>query len=250
VDTNDTSIQAAVKTYTDRVVSEGKHVLAVIGEATSVALATRLADAKAFNDIPIIYVANGFTEDGVNMDGYKSAARVAGIIAKSTYRESITHYIVPDVDEIVGPLTNAEIELAINSGAIVFTKNANDDVQIEYGINTLVTLTEDQDAGWKKIRRTKTRYELMDRVAAVWDPLIGKVDNNADGRATLMGAAQGIVEQMIKEGGFLAGAKVILDSENPPEGDQAWFAFNGNDVDSGEKLYLTFGFRFSPDTEG
>ena len=249
IDTNDTATHATVQTYIDRVVSEGKRVLGVIGEPTSVALATRQADAKAFNDVTMIYVLNGFIEtDGTEIEGYKAAARVAGMIAASSYRDSLTHAIVTGAVEIKGGLTNSEIESSLQSGAIVFTKNANDQVQIEYGINTLVTPSGDQDAGWKKIRRTRTRYELMDRIASIWDPLIGKIDNSKDGQAILVGAAQGVVNQMIKEGGFLDGAQVKIDPDNQPSGDQAWFVFEGNDVDSAEKLYLTFGFRFAPET--
>lgn len=249
VDTEDTATHATVQTYIDRVRSEGKRVLAVVGEPTSVDLATRLANARAFNDPAIIYAANGFRgADGAAREGYRAAARVAGMVAAAQITESLTHYVVRGATELVGALTNAEIEQAINSGALVFTMSAQKQVHIEYGINTFVTVTADMDAGWKKIRRVRTRDNLMDRIAGTWEPLIGKINNSPDGRATLIAAAQGIINRMIAEGALLQGT-IFEDQNNPPAGDSAWFVVQVDDLDSAEKVYLTFQFRFSPPAE-
>ena len=249
VDTEDPVTHAVVQTYIDRVRDEGKRVLGVVGEPTSVPLATRLANARAFNDPAIIYVANGFKgSDGVTREGYKAAARVAGMVASAQITESLTHYVVRGATELVGALANAEIEQAINSGALVFTMSAQKQVHIEYGINTFVTPTADMDAGWKKIRRVRTRDNLMDRIAATWDPLIGKINNSPDGRATLIAAAQGIINRMITEGALLQGT-IFEDLNNPPVGDSAWFVVQVDDLDSAEKVYITFQFRFAPPAE-
>ncbi len=249
VDTEDTATHAVVQTYIDRVRSEGKRVLGVVGEPTTVPLATRLANARAFNDPAIIYVGNGFKgSDGLTREGYKAAARVAGMTAAAQITESLTHYVVRGATELIGALTNAEIEQAIQSGALVFTMSAQKQVHIEYGINTFVTPTADMDAGWKKIRRVRTRDNLMDRIAATWDPLIGKINNSPDGRATLIAAAQGIINRMIAEGALLQGT-IFEDPNNPPVGDSAWFVVQVDDLDSAEKVYITFQFRFAPPAE-
>ncbi len=246
VDSEDPVTHAVVQTYIDRVRNEGKRVLAVVGEPTSVPLATRMANARDFNDPAIIYVANGFKgSDGLTREGYKAAARVAGMVAAAQITESLTHYVVRGATELAGALTNAEIEQAINSGALVFTMSAQKQVHIEYGINTFVTITADMDAGWKKIRRVRTRDNLMDRIAATWDPLVGKINNSPDGRATLIAAAQGIINKMIAEGALLSGT-IYEDPNNPPAGDSAWFVVQVDDLDSAEKVYITFAFRFAP----
>lgn len=249
VDTEDTATHAVVQTYIDRVRSEGKRVLGVVGEPTTVPLATRLANARAFNDPAIIYVANGFKgSDGVTREGYKAAARVAGMTAAAQITESLTHYVVRGATELIGALTNAEIEQAINSGALIFTMSAQKQVHIEYGINTFITVTADMDPGWKKIRRVRTRDNLMDRIAATWDPLMGKINNRPDGRATLIAAAQGIINRMIAEGALLQGT-ILEDPNNPPVGDSAWFVVQADDLDSAAKVYITFQFRFAPPAE-
>jgi hypothetical protein len=249
VDTEDTATHAVVQTYIDRVRSEGKRVLGVVGEPTTVPLATRLANARAFNDPAIIYVANGFKgSDGVTREGYKAAARVTGMTAAAQITESLTHYVARGATELIGALTNAEIEQAIQSGALIFTMSAQKQIHIEYGINTFITVTADMDAGWKKIRRVRTRDNLMERIAATWDPLIGKINNSPDGRATLIAAAQGIINRMIAEGALLQGS-IFEDPNNPPVGDSAWFVVQVDDLDSAEKVYITFQFRFAPPAE-
>ena len=244
-DSEDAAIHATLQTYIDRVRSQGKRGILVVGEPTSVAFATRCADAKAFNDPAVVYVANGFTgSDGAIREGYKAAARIAGMVASAPVTSSLTHAIVTGATGIVEPLANADVETAISSGCLVFTSNARGQVQVEYGINTLVSLSADQDAGWKKIRRVRTRDNLIERIVAAWDPLVGVVNNDANGAATLMAAAQAVVNQMVAEGALLGGT-VTLDPANPPSGESVWFIANVDDLDSAEKLYLTFQFRFT-----
>lgn len=247
IDSEDAAVHSTVQTYVNRVRGDGKRVLAVVGEPTSVALATRLTNAKALNHAALVYVANGFTgTDGTSRQGYKAAARVAGMVAAAPVTASLTHAAVAGAADLVGGLSNTDIESAIKSGALVFTLNAQRQVQIEYGITTLVTLAADQDAGWKKIRRVRTRDELMDRIVAATDPLIGRVNNDPDGRATLRAAMQGVVNEMAREGALLAGGTVVEDPANAPAGDRAYFVVAVDDLDSVEKLYLTFQFRFAP----
>lgn len=245
VDSEDVAIHASVKTYINRVRNEGKRVRAVLGEPTSVALDTRLSHAKALNNLAISYVANGFkTADGQDIEGYKAAARFAGKSAGAGITESLTHSVIEGGVDIVGKLKNSEVEKAIQSGAIVFTANSFGQVQVEYDINTLISLDADQDAGWKKNRRVRTRDNLITSIVAVWDPLIGKVNNSPDGRATLIAAAQGVINRLIGEGALLSGT-VKVDENNLPVGDSAWFVIeNLQDLDSAEKIYLTIGFGF------
>ncbi len=247
IDTDDSVTHATVQAYIDRVRNEGKRVIGVVGEPTNVELDTRLANARAFNDPAIIYVANGFKgSDGVTREGYKAAARIAGMVAAAQITDSLTHAVTRGATEVVGALTNAEIEQAIQSGALVFTMSAQKQVHIECGINTFVAVTADMDAGWKKIRRVKTRDNLIDRIAYTWDPLIGKINNSPDGRATLIAAAQGVINKMVGEGALLGGT-FMEDPNTPPAGDSAWFVAYVDDLDSAEKVYITFGFRFAPD---
>lgn len=120
---------------------------------------------------------------------------------------------------------------------------------IEKAINTLTVLAADQDKGWKKIRRMKTRFELEDRVDATIENLGTSLDNDDDGRATVISAITDVMDAMVGEKKILPGGTVELDASNPPKGDSAWFNISPDDIDSMEIFYLTYRYRFAPEEE-
>ena len=184
---------------------------------------------------------------GVTVPGYLNAARIGGIIAAVPANQSVTHYVVSGYSGLAEALTNTQIESALLGGCLVLTTNSSGQVWIEQGINTLITPTGNQDAGWKKIRRVKTRFELMQRIGDTVEPLVGKVDNDPDGRGAVIAAGQGIIDTMIGEKKLLGGS-MIEDENYPAQGDSAWFLIAVDDIDSIEKFYLTYRFRFAPES--
>jgi len=244
VDSEDVSVHASVQAFIYNRLTEGYRVMAVIGEPTSVSLDERLQHARSYNDPAIVYVGNGFVAAGEMVEGARAAARIAGEILRSDYTSSLTHHVIQGATEVVGKLTNAQVERAIQSGMLVFTTSASGLVQVEYGITTFTTPTADMDLGWSKIRRVRTRYELIDRIVLTLDPYVGKLNNSPDGRAMVVSVINGIIQQMIAEGGLEDGA-AYEDPERQPQGDSAWFRIDVDDLDSMEKVYFTFGFRFS-----
>ena len=47
------------------------------------------------------------------------------------------------------------------------------------------------------------------------------------------------------EGKLFPGATFTQDTENPVSGDSAWFIIQADDIDSLEKIYLQYQFRYS-----
>src|SRR5207244_4198729 len=129
-------------------------------------------------------------------EGYRAAARVAGMIASTRVASSLTHMPVLQGTGLVGSLSNADLDRAINAGCVVFSRSQGKQIQIEYGINTYITQDTNHDAGWHKIRRVRTRDQLIDRIAQALDPVVGNVTNSADGRATLTMLGQQVVNAM------------------------------------------------------
>ena len=105
-------------------------------------------------------------------------------------------------------------------------------------------LFRSQDDGWKKIRRVKTRFELIRRMNAAADALVGKVDNDKDGRSTVVSQLQAIGDNMIAEGKLTA-ITVSESAVNVADGDSAWFDIDVVDKDSMEHIYLSYRFQFS-----
>lgn len=243
-DTNDVIIHASIASYIARLREAGQFVKAVIGEPTSVLTATRLSDAKAFNAPWIVYVANGFVTANGNIEGKLAAARVAGMIASARLGNSITHSVVNGGTGLVGPMTTTEIEGAIRSGAINFSRDSQNRIVIEYGLTTYTGGNANLDLGWSKIRRIRQRDAFMRQVLYAWDGMLGQVNNSADGRAMLVAVGNRVASDMVATG-TLGGAEIVEDPANPATGDAAWFIATIDDPDSLEKVYVRFGFRLS-----
>lgn len=249
VDSNDPAVHVLLIAFVARIYENGEYPMCCIGEESSTALETRMNHALAYNDEKTVYVLNSWVNTAGDVyEGYLAAARIGGMICSGSSSESLTHTTIDSAASLNEGLTNSEIKKALKSGCLVLSLNKSRQVQIEKAINTLVTLDDDQDAGWKKIRRVKERFELMDRIDTTLDPMIGKVDNDADGRAAIIAAAQRVGDAMIGEKKLQA-CTVYEDEANPAEGDSAWFIIAVDDLDSIETIYLTYRYRFAADNE-
>ena len=229
----------------NRVFNAGILAMAVVAEKYTVELDTRKAHAAAFNDCNMHYVLNAhISEQGTEIDGYQTAARFAGLIGACASNSSLTHTVINGFTEILERLTNSQIIDAEKKGCLVLTYNSQKQVWIDNAINTLITPADNQDDGWKKIRRTKTRYELIRRMNVTSDNLVGKVDNDKNGRATVISQLQAVGNSMVSEG-KLTSCTVAESSVYTADGDSAWFEISVIDKDSMEHIYLTYKFQFS-----
>lgn len=250
LDTDDTSIQMVMQLFLSRIYDGGKYCMGVIGEPSTVDFDTRLKHASAYNDYRMVYVGNGFTDIAGNVyEGWKAAARISGLIAGTPSNESITHLAVTGATEVTELLTNNQHERAIKAGALMFSVSAANTVWVEQGINTLVLPGTKEDLGWQKIKRVKVRFELFQRLDDTVSPLVGRVNNDPDGRMTIVQVSNAVCQAMFAEKKLLDGAHVEVDPDNKPEGDSAWFIVYADDIDALEKMYYCFKFRFAPDDE-
>ena len=245
VDSEDKEIHLLLQSFLNRIFDAGSLAQAVVAETHTVELEARMEHAESFNDEKMNYVLNAHVdEQGTEIDGYQTAARIAGMIGAVSAGSSLTHTVVPGFSEILEKLTNTDIVMAEKRGCIVLTANKARQVWIDNAINTLVEPADNQDDGWKKIRRVKTRFELIRRINMVIDNLAGQIDNDANGKATVISQIQGVGNDMKEEGKLVScnGAESGTDVGNV---DSAWFDIDVVDKDSMEHIYLTFQFRFS-----
>ena len=112
------------------------------------------------------------------------------------------------------------------------------------GARIVAVCDANEDEGWKKIRRVKTRFEALDRIDRTLAPKIGKINCDKDGVAYIIQSAMGVIADMIAEK-KLSGGKFYEDPENPHGADSAWFIIELDDNDSLEKIYLHYQFRYS-----
>ena len=246
LDTCETAVHALVQAYMDRIFEEGALGVCALGEPTTVDFDTRCEHAKAFNDEKIIYLGSGYEDaDGNKIDGYLAIATQAGIIGSMESNTSATHTVLPGAVNTLEVLKNSQYEKAIESGMLLLSPNDEGQVWFDAGINTLVTLGENQDEGWKKIRRTATRFEIFDRIDRAVAPLIGQVNCDNIGIGDVIMRGQSILDAMVLEGKLQAGATFAEDAAYKRGSDYAHFIINADDLDSLEKIYLRYQFRFS-----
>lgn len=249
-DTNDAAVQLLLQNFVVQSYQTGHLGFAVIAGNSTQDLTERMTTAASYNDEKIVYVLNGWVgSDGTRYDGWLAAARIGGMVAAFEANTSLTHNVITNAVSLTEPLTNGEVIKAETKGCLVLSLNDDDQVWIDSAINTLVTPDATMDEGWKKIRRTKTRFELMDRVDSTCEKLIGNVNNDTDGRQTIMGVAQKVINTMVAEKKLMLGSTVYEDPANPAEGDSCWFKLAIDDIDSAEKIYLTYQFRFAAETD-
>lgn len=246
IDTVDTAVHALVKSYINRIFLEGALGVCALGEPTTVDFDTRKSHASSFNDEKIIYFGSGYEDaDSNKVDGYKAIAVQAGIIGSMESNQSATHTVIPGAVNTLEVLKNSQYEQAISSGMVLLSPNDEGQVWFDSAVNTLVIPGENQDDGWKKIRRTSTRFEMFDRIDRALAPLIGKVDCDDIGVGDCVLRGQDVLDAMIKESKLMDGAVFSEDTTKTRGSDYAYFVIEANDKDSLEKIYLTYQFRFT-----
>ncbi len=233
--------------YLDNAYIYGKQGVAVVGEKTSVNFEDRLAHARSMNDAKCVYLGGGYIYVGSEVrDGVLAICYTAGLIAATPANRGITHTVVEGATDLCESLTNSQLEDAIKAGMLMLTLSPDGSVWYDSAITTLTVPDEaTQDAGWKKIRRVKTRFELTDRLDRSLAPKVGKVSADTDGIADIVQTGQRVIDEMIREGKLMAGGKFIEDPDNPYTSDSGWFIIQADDIDSLEKIYLQYQFRYS-----
>lgn len=245
-DTVDTAVHELLKAYMERLKNNGSIGSCVVGEGSNVAFEDRMAHAKTFDSEYFIYTGSGYVDmEGNSVDGYEAVTMQAGIIGSTPSNRSVVHTVVPNAVDTLEVLKNEDYIQAIENGMLLLSPTEEGEVWFDSGVNTLTTLNENQDAGWKKIRRTMTRYEMFDRIDRTITPLVGRVNCDSDGISNVVKVAQDVLIAMVNEGKLMDGASFYEDPEQPHGPDNVHFIIEASDIDSLEKIYLNYQFSFS-----
>lgn len=245
-DSTDEDVNIILQGYVADAEVNGKLIIGVVGPEATNNFEDLLDAAKACNSKNIVYFGSTFSKaHNEAVTGANAINYAAGVISATPSNQSIIHTVVGSATDIAEKLTNEQYEQAIDAGLLLLSTGPDGQIWFDSGINTLIEPDENEDAGWKKIKRVKVRYELLDRIDRVVAPLIGKVNCDADGIAAVVQAGMGVISSMIAEKKILPGGTMIEDPDNPAETDSAWFIIQVDDIDSLEKVYLHYKFRNS-----
>ncbi len=238
-------LQTAVSGWVDRIRSEGKGVIAVLGGSVSddQTPATGNQRSAGFDLESVVNVVTSAVLDGETYPSGDAAAYVGGLIAGQKLTESITYAATP-FDDVTPRLTNTEVVEALKSGSLALVHDGRR-VKVELGINTLTTLGSGQNDQWKKIRAIRVMDAInADLLKTAADSYIGKVPNDDDGRAALLSAIKNYMDVLASAGVIGRDYTVGLDPAYPnPPADEVYVKWEVAIVDAMEKIFGTFVVR-------
>lgn len=246
LDTIDADVQSLLVEHIDASIEGGNLGIAVIGTTGTTPLSTRMSNAAAIDDYPIIYFGSDYlTSDGSTKSGAEAIATAAGVIASTPSNRSIVRREIPGAAALTERLKNSDYEAAIKKGLLLLSVSANGAVVFDSGVNTLIRPdVETQDDGWKKIKRVKVRHETYYRLDSEMDKLIGVVPCTEDGIANVIQVGQRVLDTMASEG-KLTNPTFTVNKEKGYGPDYAYFVIEAVDVDTLERIFLDYSWKYS-----
>lgn len=249
---SDAALQTSVAAWVKRVRSEGKGVIAVLGGSAAAdtaadAISKAVARSAAIDHEGVVNVGTGAVLNGRAYSSAQVAAWVAGLIAGQPLKASTTYAAAP-FDDVTRRWTRSEQEQAVQGGVFLLVHDGRR-VKALRGVNSLVTLREGQNKGWKKIRKIRVMDQInADLQRTAEDAYIGKVNNTEEGRLALIGAGKQYLQTLAAENVIEAtGFDVTLDPrfygnapQFTPEDDQVFLAWTADDTDVMEQIFGTF----------
>lgn len=187
----------------------------------------------------VINVANSVSLDGDDLSLEEVCAWVAGATAGAAATESLTYRQYAGATEVVGPKSNEEAIAAINAGEFFFSVNEENEVVVEYDINSLITFADKKDKSYRKNRVIRVYDAVQESVQLNFPP--NKFDNNTNGWNVMEGIGKSILRQF-EDAGAITNVSYdedfLVDRESSVD-DETYFNIGIQAVDSAEKLYFT-----------
>lgn len=248
----DPAIRTSVVSWVDRVRGEGKTIMAVLGgssadDTSASAVSLAAARSAAFNHEAVVNVGTGAILDGASYSSAQLSAYVAGLIAGQKLSESTTYAPAPFQD-VTRRWTRGEQEQAAAGGVFLLVHDGKK-VKALRGINSLTSPRQGQNNAWKKIRTLRVIDAIQaDLMASAESGYIGKVNNTAEGRLALIGAARQYMLSLAQSGVIeTEGWDVYLNPQYygpnavlTPEPDQVYLNWEARLTDVMEQIFGTF----------
>lgn len=173
-----TNVSADITTYCARIKSwrdnYGKKVQVVIFNTTE-------QDYEG-----IVNVVNSPTDN--NLDSHALVAWVAGALAGAQVNESCTNMAYDGEYEIATPDTQSDLIAHMAAGDFVFHR-VYDDIRVLEDINTLTTFDDDKTEDFRYNQTIRVIDQIANDIARIFNTrYLGKVPNDASGRASFAGA--------------------------------------------------------------
>lgn len=248
----DAALRTSITAWLKRVRNEGKGIIATLGGTAAEDIAAdavnkAVARSTAIDYEGIVNVGTGAKMNGKSYSSAQVAAWVAGLIAGQSLKESTTYAASP-FEDVTRRWTRSEQETGVQNGVFLLVHDGRK-VKVLRGVNSLVSLREGQNKGWKKIRKIRVMDQInADLQRTAEDNYIGKVNNTEEGRLALISAGKQYLQSLAMENIIEStGFDVTLDPrfygtapQFQPEDDQVFLAWTADDTDVMEQIFGTF----------
>jgi len=194
----------------------------------------------AANSEAVVNVVNGVVlNDGTEVDKELAVAWVAGATAGANVNESNTYSTYTGAIDVLPRLSHSETTEALRDGQFVFTEKRGR-VVVEQDINSLTDFTPEKNQTFSKNRAIRVLDDIANSVKQLFeDVFIGRVNNDADGRALFRGSIieyMNTLQDMNAIQNFLASD---VETTRGDQGDSIVVQLSVQPTDAMEKLYMS-----------
>ncbi|MDA5561953.1 phage tail sheath subtilisin-like domain-containing protein [Exiguobacterium sp. MMG028] len=228
----------ALKVWREQMKADGRHFVALAGNAWGLAddAAIELVYATAKHE-DIVHVGLGVADaSGDQYSGGQVAAYLAGLQgAKGLGEGSLTRAVIPFAVDVERRLTKAQREDFYTAGIAVPIHNGID-VVLEGAITSDAT---GFNKGKLRIAYNAAVYQET-LTYAVESGFIGKINNDADGRAILLEAIAEFNDRLKQEGVLSQDTVTEIHPDFPPAGESIYLLTTGDFIDAAEKFFFEF----------
>lgn len=157
-----------------------------------------LPGCAANNEGIVNFTASGIQVEGDVFDAASYCGRVAGLIAGTPMKQSVTYAALPEVADI-NRLSALEEDEAVGRGELILTHDG-EKVKFGRGVNSLTTTTGRSEV-WRKIKIVELLDLLQwDLRLAIQDNYIGKFQNSYDNKLLLITSVKLYLQALAKDG--------------------------------------------------
>lgn len=242
----DEAILTVAKSWHNRVWEAGKMVQLCIGGTHDDDKNPKVGNARsrACNHYGIINsIVGGIDSAGNRYSSAEMAAQFAGAISALPLNSSLTYKELEDIVDVTVRLTDTEIGAATTAGSLTLFKDIDPEtfeatIRVERGINTFTSFSSEKGEKLRKIKAISTMAAIdYDTGKYAMKSVIGQLDNDGDGQATLISGIKAYLETLIEAHVVSSDILVALSDSLVTEGDIVYLETQALTIDKIEQIF-------------
>lgn len=242
----DEAMLTVAKSWHNRVWEAGKMVQLCIGGTHDDDKDPKVGNARsrACNHYGIINsIVGGIDSAGNRYSSAEMAAQFAGAISALPLNSSLTYKELEDIVDVTVRLTDTEIGAATTAGSLTLFKDIDPEtfeatIRVERGINTFTSFSSEKGEKLRKIKAISTMAAIdYDTGKYAMKSVIGQLDNDGDGQATLISGIKAYLETLVDAHVVSSDILVAVSDSLATEGDIVYLETQALTIDKIEQIF-------------